>query len=108
MRRLVLAFCVILAAAPAAAQDRARPAPIREFDLPTIEALGREIMRQDHAAWVASDALTARVKDLKGAGLLGWIVVDNGPGKRVRFLRDVGKGLEAGYDIDVGPAGETK
>lgn len=68
-----------------------------------MEALGLAIFRQDSAAWVASDALQAKVPDLRSAHALGWIVEEAGAGQRVRFLRDVGKGPEVGWDIDVTP-----
>jgi len=63
--------------------------------------------RQDRAAWVATDALRERVPDMTAAHLKGWIVEDRGAGQEVRFLRDVGAGLEAGYDIDVSPDFKT-
>lgn len=88
----------------AVAQPAQRPA-IRDFDIPTIEALGREIYRQDTAAWVGTDALRERIHgDFAGAHLIGWIVVPHGADERVRFLRDLGSGPEAGFDIDVDAA----
>ncbi|MFT4254925.1 MAG: hypothetical protein QM608_20880 [Caulobacter sp.] len=77
------------------------PPPIRAFDLPQIEAFGAAIYRQDIAAWLATDALVAKVPDLQGAGVKGWLVEDDGKAATVRFLRDVGTGLEIGYDIVV-------
>ncbi len=98
IRRFVLAVGLALALAhPALAADK--PPPIRAFDIPTIERLGGAIYRQDRAAWLATDALMAKVADLKGAGLKGWIVEGEGGDEKVRFLRDTGAGLEAGYDI---------
>lgn len=93
---LGIGLAVALCTGPAAAQ-----APIREFDIATIEALGRAIHRQDSAAWVATDALLPRIKDPKAVGLQGWITEDKGRGVLVRFLRDVGQGLEAGWDVEV-------
>jgi hypothetical protein len=98
IRRIVLAASLALALVhPALAADK--PPPIRAFDIPTIERLGGAIYRQDRAAWLATDALMAKVPDLKGAGLRGWIVEGQGDAEKVRFLRDTGSGLEAGYDI---------
>jgi opacity protein-like surface antigen len=98
IRRFVLAASLTLAlAGPAVAADK--PPPIRSFDLPTIERLGAAIYRQDRAAWLATDALVKKVPDLKGAGVKGWIVEGEGGDEKVRFLRDTGAGLEAGYDI---------
>jgi hypothetical protein len=104
IRRFVLAAGLTLALAyPASAADK--PPPIRAFDIPTIERLGREIYRQDRAAWLATDALMAKVTDPEGVGLKGWIVDGEGGDEKVRFLRDTGGGLEAGYDIVVGDKG---
>lgn len=98
MRSLLLALALAFSTGAASAADLP---PIRSFPLATIESLGREMARQDAAAWVATDALRPRVADPAAAGLRGWIVVDTPGGQRVRFLRDVGQGLEAGYDVDV-------
>jgi hypothetical protein len=104
IRRFVLAAGLALALAhPALAADK--PPPIRAFDIPTIERLGAVIYRQDRAAWLATDALREKVPDLGGAGLKGWIVEGEGGEEKVRFLRDVGAGLEAGYDIVVDAKG---
>ena len=105
---LALALCGVAHAQPsgggAAATSKApaKPvAPIQAYDLPQIEAFGNAIYRQDIAAWLASDALTAKVKDLQGAGLKGWLVQDDGKTAKVRFLRDKGNGLEVAYDVVV-------
>jgi len=80
----------------------ARPtAPIKAYELPQLEAFGNAIYRQDIAAWLASDALAAKVSDLQAAGLKGWLVQDDGKTAKVRFLRDKGNGLEIGYDVVV-------
>jgi hypothetical protein len=100
-RRAAL-FGALLSLASGAAQAADSP-PIRAFPLTTTERLGQAIARQDAAAWVATDALVARVGDPNAAHVKGWIVEDRPGGQRVRFLRDVGQGLEAGYDIDVAP-----
>ncbi|MBI1684996.1 hypothetical protein [Caulobacter hibisci] len=97
---LALLFTGVAHAQPA--QSPAKPPPpIRAFDLPQVEQLGRAIYRQDIAAWLASDALAKKVPDLQGAGLKGWLVEDDGRTATVRFLRDTGSGLEIGYDVVV-------
>jgi hypothetical protein len=98
IRRFVLAASLALVFAhPASAADQ--PPPIRAFDIPTIERLGGAIYRQDRAAWLATDAVMAKVADPHGAGIKGWIVEGEGDDEKVRFLRDTGAGLEAGYDV---------
>jgi hypothetical protein len=101
-----LIAAALLLATSATAQEP-RP-PIRSFDLSTTEALGRAMFRQDSAAWVATDALRSKVPDFGAAHLVGWIVEDHGGDQRVRFLRDVGRGVEAGYDVDVDRALKTQ
>jgi hypothetical protein len=104
IRRFALAMGLALALAGSAiAADK--PPPIRVFDIPTLERLGGAIYRQDRAAWLATDAVMAKVPDLSGAGVKGWIVEGQGDDEKVRFLRDTGSGLEAGYDVVVGPQG---
>ncbi|KSB88654.1 hypothetical protein AS593_19640 [Caulobacter vibrioides] len=88
-------------AAPVSKAPAAPAAPIQAYDLPRIEAFGRAIYRQDIAAWLASDALAAKVADLQGVGLKGWLVQDDGKTAKVRFLRDNGAGLEVAYDVVV-------
>jgi len=102
LRRLTLAAGLALVMAGSGHAQAPKP-PIRAFDLKTTEALGQAMYRQDSAAWVATDALQAKVRDLGAAYLRGWIVEDRGDHQLVRFLRDTGAGLEAGYDIDVTP-----
>jgi hypothetical protein len=74
---------------------------IREFDLPTIERLGREIYRQDQLAWVATDVVLASVsqESLRANGACGWIVDTTGGEPLVRFLRKNAGGVEASYDV---------
>ncbi|HWW28058.1 MAG TPA: hypothetical protein VNZ85_19405 [Caulobacter sp.] len=98
---VVAAGLALALAAPVSVLAADASPPIRAFDLPTIEKLGRAIYLQDRAAWLATDALTAKLPDLGAAGLKGWIVEGEGGDEKVRFLRDTGGGLEAGYDVTV-------
>lgn len=95
---LVLAAPVLATSVLAA--ETVRP-PIRDFDLRTLEQLGGTIYRQDRAAWLASDALMAKVKDPAKEKILGWVVEGHGDADTVRFLRDTGQGPEAGFDVEV-------
>src|SRR5205823_4782966 len=77
------------------------PPPIRQFDLPTIETLGRAMYEQDQEAWKATDILRAKLSDdqLKADKLHGWIA-DSFPDRDVvRFVRDGANGPEAYYDV---------
>jgi hypothetical protein len=99
---------LLLALVPSArAAETVRP-PIRDFDLRTLEQLGGTIYRQDRAAWLASDVLMAKVKDPAKEKIVGWIVVGHGEADTVRFLRDMGQGPEAGFDVEVTAKGAGK
>lgn len=89
-------------ATPTLAETRT---PIRTFDLPQLQRMGVALYRQDLSAWRATDAVAAKVPDLAAAGLKGWLVEDDGKVAKVRFLRDLGRGLEVGYDVEVSAKG---
>jgi hypothetical protein len=75
---------------------------IREFDIPTIERLGREMYEQDQLAWKATDVLRAAQSDneLRALKMHGWIVDKNGVSDVVRFIHDGANGPEALCDVD--------
>lgn len=98
-----LAFGIALTCqAPVQAQSAPEPAPIAEWPLSKISAMGAAIYRQDVAAWVSTDALFAH---LAGApppeGMAGWIVIDEGEDQRVRYIRRDGETLRAAFDVIV-------
>src|SRR5262245_53404258 len=77
------------------------PAPIREFDIPTIEKLGRAMYEQDRLAWIATDVLFAERTE-EGAvedGVRGWITSTVEGHDAVRFVRDGEEGPELLYDV---------
>ena len=100
MRSIAALACAMAMAFPCRAQEP--PASvIRQFDIPTLEKLGRDIYDQDQAAWHATDAL-ARLRsraELAKEGVRGWIVVNQPQGPLVRFVRMGDSGPEAAYDI---------
>jgi hypothetical protein len=95
------AFAGMLAtfATPAWADDTLPP--IRRFDIPTIEKLGRQMYEQDQEAWKATDILRAKHSDdeLKAGNLHGWIVDPFLDRDVVRFIHDGANGPEAFYDV---------
>jgi len=85
----------------AVAHSEDAPPPIREFDIPTIERLGREMYEQDQLAWKATDILfTKHSKDeLRAQKQHGW-TVDSFPDHQVvRFIRDTDLGPMLAYDV---------
>ena len=89
-----------LLACPAQAQEPPE-SKIRQFDIPTLEKLGRDMYAQDQAGWHATDALhNIRSRDeLRKENVRGWIVVNRPQGPLVRFIRMGDAGPEAAYDI---------
>ena len=76
---------------------------IREFDIPTIEKLGKAIYERDGYAARATDILLAKVsgvKALQEAKVLGWIVVEDKGLFRVRFIKQGTKGYLPAFDVD--------
>lgn len=108
-RRTCVVFGLLAALLTGPSQAQApKSAPIRAFDLPTIERLGRAIHRRDVAAARATDALLEEVRDPGAAKVVGWLVEEDGSDDRVRFLRDLGSGPEAGFDVAVPRRGAPK
>ncbi len=70
--------------ASAVAQER--PAQVQAFSISETGRLGTAIWRQDVAAARATDALLAASGGQPPQGLIGWIVIPEGDGQRVRFL----------------------
>lgn len=88
--------------APVAAQTNPDPVPIEAWSTAKVSAMGEAIYRQDVAAWVSTDALIAHLNGGQPpAGMLGWIVVDEGRAQRVRYVRDDGGTLKAAFDVVV-------
>lgn len=100
---LLAAAVLAVLAAPALAQDRAPdPIPIEEWSTDKVGEIGKAIYRHDVAAWVATDVLVAHLGDRPPpAGMMGWIVIDQGQDQLVRFIRKDGDTLRAAYDIPV-------
>jgi hypothetical protein len=97
--RLGLLF--LLMGAPAWAAPAEEAPPIREFDIATIEQLGREMYAQDQEAWKATDLLFARISqdDARRDKIHGWITEMRGVQEVVRFVHETDHGPEAYYDI---------
>jgi hypothetical protein len=81
---------------------KSKDAAIREFDLKTIGALGRQIFEQDGYASRATDILFDKIggpEELTKQKIRGWIVVKQGRSVVVRFAKKDGDGLRPAYDI---------
>src|SRR5262245_6221675 len=109
--RLIVATGVIIACAnvsAALAEDEAPLPPIRNFDIPTIEKLGRAMYEHDQLAWRATDILIDK-RTQAGAevdGLRGWVTGKIDGNDVVRFIRIGDHGPEALYDVTFPVVGE--
>jgi hypothetical protein len=85
-----------------AAEGKDADSKIREFDIKTVQSLGRHIFEQDGYASRATDLLFEKVggpKELTKQKIAGWIVVKQGKTVVVRFARIDGENLRPAYDI---------
>jgi hypothetical protein len=98
--RLLLAAAIFGILSGAANCEDAAPS-IRQFDVATVEKLGREMYRLDQEAWKATDILMAAHPrdELSAQKLHGWIVVSHEDGDVVRFVHDGAQGPELFYDV---------
>lgn len=97
--------CLLTAPGPAIAQEAATPTRIESWPQAKVIAMGREIYRQDRAAWLATDALLAAHSQTELADVRGWIVVPTPTGDLVRFVSADDTGVHARWDIPVGTDG---
>src|SRR5262245_27952548 len=91
MRALaVLAFAALTA--PALAQTPEQLAAVER-----AAAIGAELYEHDQAAWHATDAMLADIRDPRGEGLSGWITERTPEGVQVLFLKPQGDSVTAIY-----------
>lgn len=69
-------------------------------DLDAITRRGQQLYALDKAAWVATDALLAQVRDPAALRVAGWIVVEHDQALRVIFYR-AGPEASAAFTADV-------
>ncbi len=101
----MLASLAVLGGVAGARADDA--APIRAFDIPTIEKLGQAMYAQDQEAWKATDILRAQANGDTSQTPHGWIVVTRPGGDVVRFVRDGANGPEIECDVVFAPGGSA-
>lgn len=104
-RLFALALMILLGAPSAALSQDAASHRIESWSQAKVIAMGREIFRQDRAAWLAADVLLAARQQSELADVRGWIVVPTADGDLVRFLAADETGVRARWDIPVGPNG---
>jgi len=100
-RIALLGLLSLLIRAPALAAPADEPPPIRDFDISTVERLGREMYAQDREAWKATDLLFAHISEdeARRNKIHGWITETRGVQDVVRFVHETDHGPEAYYDI---------
>jgi hypothetical protein len=101
MHKHLLAAVAVICLSTSAAQGEDAPPPIRQFDVATIEKLGRSMYELDQDAWKATDILVAAhpQDELVAQKMRGWIVVSRPEGDVVRFVHDGANGPELFYDV---------
>jgi hypothetical protein len=73
---------------------------IRDFPLPTIEALGRKLYRQDFLAARAFDLVFEKHPDAQKLPLGGWVTESNATSERVFILERNGPLTHLAYVVD--------
>jgi hypothetical protein len=103
VHRIALVAVALAVALPRSGrgESEAAEAPIREFDIPTLERLAHDMYVQDKFAWLASDVLAAHLDEKERAtqGSKGWITGLRDGQQIVRFVRVSDRGPEALYDV---------
>lgn len=96
MRNFFVSLLAAALAAPAFAQTNDT---IRAFNLPLIEQLGQAMYAQDQYAAQATEVVFATRGRSNADGIRGWLVVPDGAGQRVHFIREGDAGPEIAYDV---------
>src|SRR5258705_6146124 len=107
-RLVASALCAAVVLDPSFGRGAPEPPlpKIREFDIATIERLGREIYAQDQLAAKATDVALAQRGGERGMqrdGMKGWITETVDGKDVVRMIRVARAGPEALYDITFAP-----
>jgi hypothetical protein len=92
---LIGLLLAVLSALPTWAQEP----KIREFDLPTIEALGKELYRRDHMASEGTDLMLARHPEARQQPVKGWVSTVGGEASVVFFLQERDDRLSLAYTV---------
>jgi len=104
----VLLACLCLGlATTVSARENPPPPRVEAWDVQKTGAIGSAIFLQDRAAARATDALLARFNGAAPEGLIGWVVIENGPDHLVRFLTGHPTAPRPAYDIVVAANGRA-
>lgn len=93
---LIITFATTLLACPASRGEEPAPS-IRDFDIKTIEKLGKELYRRDSLAASATDLLFAEHPEAREMKFGGWITELGDPVSRVYFLKRTEEEVRLGY-----------
>lgn len=97
MRRTITTLLLLIASITANADGDAPS--IREFDVKTIESLGKVMHQYDLAAAHATDILFQQGLDLRSYPVAGWVVTQDKDGVLVTFVGKTDKGERGLFDI---------
>jgi hypothetical protein len=96
---VVLAGLLALWLPSAAAQD-SKPPTIREFPIATIEALGKQLHRQDAMAATAFDTLFEMYPEAKKLQIRAWITESNAENQRIFIIQEKDSKQSLAYIIN--------
>jgi hypothetical protein len=100
MRSLLVALLLgVFCIGPIRAEEPKELPKIREFEIKTIEALGKELYRRDHLASDATDLLFASHPEAKEQPIRGWVSILGEDASTVYFVRQKDDVLSLAYTI---------
>lgn len=94
----ILLLAIVLAFLPGLSAVAEEP-KIREFDLKTIEALGKELYRRDHLASEGTDLMLARHPEARRQPVKGWISTVGDEASVVYFIQERDNLLSLAYTV---------
>ena len=106
MRPLLIALLLGVFCASLVRAEEPKLPKIREFEIKTIEALGKELYRRDQLASNATDMLFAAAPEAKNQPLRGWVSILGEDTATVYFIQQKGDDLSLAYTITFPGKGE--
>jgi hypothetical protein len=97
--RTLLAFALVFVAFIATPSLRAQEPKIRDFDLKTIEKLGKELYERDHIASVGTDLMLEKHPEADQQPIRGWVSILGNEASTLYFVREKDGLLSLAYTV---------
>jgi hypothetical protein len=81
---------------------------IREFDIPTLEKLGRELSHRDEIAAQASDLVWKQYPEFRNVSPQGWVSDLHHDADLVYFIMETKAGLDGAYKVTFPRSGSPR